>query len=112
MRSSVMIRWLLSAFSITVVFSLDSAVFHRIFNGTLTSGQIEQLADEYNEGVKTGAGKEMGLAFISSVHGVEQAVIDKFLDVWRKDLMLRSLHGAAMQTIKDDITKDLKKKVN
>ncbi|KAL6734974.1 hypothetical protein Aduo_005460 [Ancylostoma duodenale] len=95
-------------------FSLDSAAFHRIFNNSaLTQQEIEQLAKEYNYGVESGRGKEAGVDYLKSLGANKQqkSIISKFLDVWKKDLMLRNLHGAVVKSIRNDISKDLKAKI-
>ncbi|RCN27629.1 hypothetical protein ANCCAN_26636, partial [Ancylostoma caninum] len=59
-------------FAVTA-FSLDSAAFHRIFNNSaLTQQEIEQLAKEYNDGVKIGRGKEAGLHYLKSLGANKQ----------------------------------------
>ncbi|EYB89775.1 hypothetical protein Y032_0228g2894 [Ancylostoma ceylanicum] len=100
---------------VATAFSLDSVAFHRIFNNTaLTQHEIEQLATQYNDGVQIGRGKEAGLDYLKSLTANKQqkSTINKFLDVWKKDLMLRKLHGAVMKSISGDISKDLKAKIS
>ncbi|CAJ0606890.1 unnamed protein product [Cylicocyclus nassatus] len=113
MQPAVVLRYAAIACIATSAFALDPAAFQRVFNGTsLSSSQIDQLAKAYNDGLKKSQGKEAGEAFIASLNITDKkALTDKFLDLRKKDLLLRNLHSETMKSIKDVVSKEIKNKV-